>query len=180
MPPSRPRVGVSRCLIGDEVRYDGTHRLDETVVALLGPYVEWVPVCPEVELGMGIPREPVQLVGGAEGGSSRGRHLRLIGVLSGEDWTERMTVWARRRVSELTSLDLSGYVFKARSPSCGIDDVVVHDEDAERRGRGLFAQALIEALPSLPVADEASLADPAVRAGFLDLVLRHHSAHRSG
>src|SRR5262245_20578763 len=104
---SRPRVGISRCLIGDGVLYDGTHRLDETVIALRGPYVEWVPVCPEVELGMGIPREPVQLVASGAGGSSRGC-VRMIGIASGEDWTERMMVWARRRVGELVSLDLSG------------------------------------------------------------------------
>jgi uncharacterized protein YbbK (DUF523 family) len=174
----RPRVGVSRCLVGDEVRYDGTHRLDETVMALLGPHVEWVPVCPEVEIGMGIPREPIQLVASADGVPSMGERVRLVGVGSGEDWTERMHAWARDRARELAALDLSGYVFKARSPSCGIDEVIVHAADGERRGRGLFAQALVDALPDLPVADEASLSDAGARARFLERVL-HHQADRS-
>ena len=130
---ARPRVGVSRCLVGDEVRYDGTHRLDETVIALLGPYVEWVPVCPEVEIGMGTPREPIQLVTSPDGVRSLGERVRLVGVTSGQDWTERMHAWARDRARELAALDLSGYVFKARSPSCGIDHVVVHAVDGERQ-----------------------------------------------
>ena len=176
---SRPRVGISRCLVGDEVRYDGTHRLDETVIALLGPYVEWVPVCPEVEIGMGTPREPIQLVASPDGVPSMGERVRLLGITSREDWTDRMHAWARDRARELAQLDLSGYVFKARSPSCGIDDVIVHDVDGDRRGRGLFAQALIDALPNLPVTDEAALADAAARARFLERVLSHR-ARRGG
>src|SRR5687767_15186161 len=171
----RPRVGVSRCLIGDEVRYDGTHRLDENVIALLGPFVEWVTVCPEVEIGMGTPREPIQLVASPDGVQSMAERVRLVGIVSGEDWTERMHGWARDRARQLVALDLSGYVFKARSPSCGIEDVVVHAIDHERRGRGLFAQALIEAPPDLPVTDEASLSSAAARAQFLERVLRHQA-----
>ena len=170
----RPRVGISRCLVGDEVRYDGTHRLDENVIALLGPYVDWVPVCPEVEIGMGTPREPIQLVASTDGVASMGERVSLLGITSGEDWTERMQTWARDRARELAQLELSGYVFKARSPSCGIDDVVVHTVESERRGRGLFAQALIDALPDLPVTDEAALTDAAARARFLERVLQHH------
>lgn len=171
----RPRVGISRCLLGDEVRHDGTHRLDETVIALLGPHVAWVPVCPEVEIGMGTPREPIHLVASPDGVSSIQERVRLFGVISGQDWTERMHTWARDRARDLAALDLSGYVFKARSPSCGIEDVVVHAIDHERRGRGLFAQALIEALPDLPVTDEASLSSAAARAQFLERVLRHQA-----
>jgi uncharacterized protein YbbK (DUF523 family) len=165
--------------VGDEVRYDGTHRLDETVIALLGPYVEWVPVCPEVEIGMGAPREPVQLVASEEGVASMGQRVRLVGISSREDWTDRMHAWARDRAQELARLDLSGYVFKARSPSCGIDDVVVRGIDGDRRGRGLFAQALIDALPDLPVTDEAALADPLTRARFLERVLSHRARRGS-
>ena len=174
MSTSRPRVGISRCLVGDEVRYDGTHRLDENVIALLGPHVEWVPVCPEVEIGMGTPREPIQLVASPDGVPSMDERVRLVGITSREDWTDRMHAWARDRARELAALELSGYVFKARSPSCGIDDTVVHTVEGERRGRGLFAQALIDALPELPVTDEASLADAVTRARFLERVLRHH------
>jgi uncharacterized protein YbbK (DUF523 family) len=169
----RPRVGISRCLLGDEVRYDGTHRLDEAVIASLGPHVEWVAVCPEVEIGMGTPREPIQLVRSADGVASLDTRVRLIAVAGGTDWTARMHDWAAARAQQLKALGLSGYVFKARSPSCGIGDVPIRGAEDGRRGRGLFAEALIAALPDLPVADEASLADAAVRARFLDRVLRH-------
>jgi uncharacterized protein YbbK (DUF523 family) len=176
---ARPRVGISRCLLGDEVRYDGTHRRDETVIAWLGPRVEWVPICPEVEIGMGTPREAIQLVKSADGVRSLDARVRLIGVESGTDWTARMHAWAAARVQDLVALGLSGYVFKARSPSCGIGDVVIRDAGNDGRGRGLFAEAVIQAFPDLPVADEASLADAAVRATFLERVVRHHADRSS-
>ena len=176
---ARPRVGISRCLLGDEVRYDGTHRRDATVIALLDAHVEWVPVCPEVEVGMGTPREPIYLVTSPDGVPSLGSLVRLVGVDSGRDWTLPMHAWARGRARELAALDLSGYVFKARSPSCGIGDAMIRDAGGERRGRGLFAQALIDALPDLPVADEASLSDAAARARFLERVLHHHADRSS-
>ncbi len=176
---SRPRVGISRCLLGDEVRHDGTHRRDATVIALLEPHVEWVPVCPEVEVGMGTPREPIQLMTSRDGVRSLGSLVRLVGVASGRDWTGRMHAWAHERACELAALDLSGYVFKARSPSCAIDDVMIRDAGGEHRGRGLFAQALIDALPDLPVTDEASLSDAAARARFLERVLNHQADRSS-
>ena len=169
----RPRVGISRCLLGDAVRYDGTHRLDENVITWLGPHVEWVPVCPEVEIGMGTPREPIQLVRSRDGVGSQDAGVRLVGVESGTDWTDRMHAWAAARAEELSALDLSGYVFKARSPSCGVGDVAIRDGEADVRGRGLFAEAVMSALPDLPVADEVSLADAEVRASFLQRVCRH-------
>jgi uncharacterized protein YbbK (DUF523 family) len=175
----RPRVGISRCLLGDEVRYDGTHRRDATVIELLEAHVEWVPVCPEVEVGMGTPREPIHLVTSPDGVPSLGSLVRLVGVGSGRDWTSRMHAWAHERARELAALDLSGYVFKARSPSCGIGDVIIRDAGGERHGRGLFAEALIDALPDLPVADEASLSDAAARARFLERVLHHHADRSS-
>jgi uncharacterized protein YbbK (DUF523 family) len=175
-----PRVGISRCLLGDEVRYDGTHRRDAAVIELLGPHVEWVPVCPEVEVGMGTPREPIHLVMRRDGVQSMHQQVRLLGTESGQDWTQRMCDWARHRTRELAALNLSGYVLKARSPSCGIDRVVVHGVDGDREGRGLFAQALIDALPDLPVADEEELRDAAARSHFLVRVLRHHERRSSG
>src|ERR1700693_3585812 len=102
----KPRVGISRCLLGDEVRYDGTHRRSASVIAL-GPHVEWISVCPEVEVGMGVPREPIQLGARADGTRSAGEHVRLSGALSGDDWTARMDRWAQRRVAELTTLGIS-------------------------------------------------------------------------
>ena len=171
----RPRVGISRCLLGDAVRYDGTDKRDDALIGALGRHVEWVSICPEVEVGMGTPREPIQLVVGRDGMRSADAHVRLIGVSSGRDWTTRMHAWARERVQALIPLNLAGYIFKARSPSCGIHSVPVHDGDVERGGRGLFAQALIDALPELPVEDEEGLADPRVRKEFLERVLSHHA-----
>ena len=171
----RPRVGISRCLLGDEVRFDGTHKRDETLVGALSPHVEWIPVCPEVEIGMGTPREPIHLVAWRDGVPSLGERVRLIGVASGEDWTERMQAWARDRVRQLLSLGLSGYILKASSPSCGIDNVRVdHNGQETRTGRGLFAQALVEAIPDLPVADEEQLRDPDIRARFLERIRAFH------
>ena len=156
----KPKVGISRCLLGDAVRYDGTDRRADDVLQDIGGHVEWVSVCPEVEIGMGTPREPIQLVARPDGVLSGTQRVRMIGVESGKDWTDRMTAWARDRVRELETLGVSGYIFKARSPSCGIGDVP-----------GLFAHAVIEAIPDLPVADEGQLADPRARADFLQRVL---------
>ena len=170
----RPRVGISRCLLGDEVRYDGTHRRDAALIDALSRYVEWVPVCPEVEVGMGTPREPIALVACADDVVSVGERVRLLGLGTGEDWTDRMQAWARERLMALMPLRLSGYVFKAGSPSCGIRGVPVHAGDMERVGRGLFAQALIAALPDLPMADEEGLAHTAGRDDFLRRIHAYH------
>jgi len=169
-----PRVGISRCLLGDEVRYDGTHKRAAALIDALGHHVEWVPVCPEVEIGMGTPREPIELVARADSVRSAGVQIRMLGVSTGEDWTDRMQAWARERLKALMPLGLSGYVFKARSPSCGIHSVPVHAGDTAHVGRGLFAQALVAALPDLPVADEEDLADTAGRDDFLRRIRAYH------
>ena len=174
----KPRVGISRCLLGDEVRYDGGHRRQDDLLQALRPHVEWVPVCPEVEIGMGTPREPIQLVASRDGTPSAGERVRLVGVHGGEDWTARMRAWARERVAALGQSNLSGFVLKARSPSCGIQGVPIADPagSAPRNpadvpeGRGLFAQALIDAMPWLPVEDEVRLADDRVREEFLERI----------
>ncbi len=171
----RPRVGISRCLLGDPVRYDGTHKRDAALVDALSPHVEWVSVCPEVEIGMGTPREPIGLVARAHGVPSAGARVRLVGLSTGEDWTDRMQTWAWERMDALTPLRLSGYVFKARSPSCGIHGVPVHAGAMERVGRGLFAQVLITALPDLPVADEEELTHTASRDDFLRRIRAYHA-----
>jgi len=162
---SKPRIGISRCLLGDLVRYDGTHKRDESVLGMFGDDVEWVAVCPEVEVGMGTPREPIQLVAHPDGVRSGSQRVLLLGVTSGEDWTERMRTWARDCVETLRALDLSGFILKARSPSCGVQGVAI--QSGPDAGRGLFAQTLIESLPGLPVEDEDRLQDPAVRDAFL-------------
>jgi uncharacterized protein YbbK (DUF523 family) len=174
-----PRIGISRCLLGDEVRYDGGHKREDTLVSELSRLVEWVPVCPEMEVGMGVPREPIQLVASVDGVRSESTRVRMVGVLSGEDWTVRMEQWARARVHTFEVLRVSGFVLKARSPSCGPHGVLVHGHgnDADpARGRGLFAEALVEGLPGLPIEDEEGLRDPDARQRFLNLVLAYQRA----
>jgi uncharacterized protein YbbK (DUF523 family) len=167
----KPLVGISRCLLGDEVRYDGTHKRSLAVLDL-GAQVEWVPVCPEVEVGMGVPREPIQLVARADDSPSAAGRVGLAGVRTGEDWTERMQRWTRERVAELRARGISGFVLKARSPSCGPGGVLVHyaDGDTTPTGRGLFAEALAIAIPDLPMEDEERLADARSREMFLERV----------
>ena len=164
----RPRVGISRCLLGDGVRYDGGHKRDALLLDTLGRHVEWVPVCPEVEVGMSTPREPIHLVAAHDG-------VRMIGVCSGRDWTEAMDRWARDKIRELVGAAVSGYVLKQDSPSCGMDGVRVQsDAGVERTGRGLFAQALVDTLPGLPIEEEGRLRDRGVRENFLERVFAYH------
>ena len=168
----RPRVGISRCLLGDEVRYDGGHKRDALLLSTLGASVAWVPVCPEVEAGMGTPREAIDLVERDDGVSAGQARVRLLGVRSGIDWTETMTTWSAARVQ--TFADLDGYVLKSDSPSCGLQDVRVHGSSGVAHvGRGLFAEALVRLLPDLPVEEETRLRDAAVRNDFIQRVLAY-------
>ena len=162
------RIGVSACLLGDEVRYDGGHKRDRFLTDVLGPCVEWVKVCPEVEAGMGTPREPIHLVA-AHGG------VRLLTVKTGIDHTERMTTFAGRRAAELADADLCGYVLKKDSPSCGMTRVKVYDGKGpgQRTGIGLFARALLERFPDLPVEDEGRLFDARLRENFIERVFAY-------
>lgn len=169
-----PRIGISRCLLGDEVRHDGGHKRDPFLVSTFGRFVEWVPVCPEVEVGMGTPREAIHLVASADGVPSGAQTVKLVGVKSREDWTTRMTTFAASRSRELRSADLAGYVLKKDSPSCGLERVRVYDgEHVTRTGRGLFAEALLSALPNLPIEEEGRLNDPALRENFVERVFAY-------
>jgi uncharacterized protein YbgA (DUF1722 family)/uncharacterized protein YbbK (DUF523 family) len=164
------RIGVSSCLLGDEVRFDGGHKRDPFLVGTFGPFVEWVRVCPEVEVGMGTPREPIRLVRSGEG-------IRLLGTRSGDDWTDRMQRFARARAAALSGEGLSGYVLKKDSPSCGMERVKVHPSSggvSERTGVGLFAAALRATLPSLPIEEEGRLSDPRLRENFVERVFAYH------
>jgi len=156
------RVGVSSCLLGNEVRFDGGHKRDRFLTDHLGPFVEWVPVCPEVEAGMGVPRPTLRLLRGEEG-------VRLVETVSGQDHTRRMERFSARRVRALRALDLCGYVLKRDSPSCGSTRVKVYTEKGapRRDGRGVYAARLIEAQPNLPAEDERRLEDPGVRENFV-------------
>ncbi len=168
-PDARPiRIGISACLLGQEVRYNGGHKRDETLIMSLGRLVEWVPVCPEVEMGLGTPREPMRLV-------RVGKSLRMITTESGIDHTDALKDWAQTRLQELAEADLSGYVLKKDSPSCGLEGVKVVDPGAQTvsDGRGLFAEALLRRFPSLPVEEEGRLAVPEVREEFIKRVLAY-------
>jgi uncharacterized protein YbgA (DUF1722 family)/uncharacterized protein YbbK (DUF523 family) len=169
MPPRKLRVGVSSCLLGQRVRWDGQHRRDAFLVDVLGPFVEWVPVCPELEVGMGVPREPIRLVGDP-------RAPRLVGERSAQDHTTAMLRFAAARVRDLAALGLAGYVTKRDSPSCGLERVRVHGGRGgppRREGTGLFARVLRNKLPLLPIEEEAALRDPAVRESFLERVFAY-------
>jgi uncharacterized protein YbgA (DUF1722 family)/uncharacterized protein YbbK (DUF523 family) len=159
------RLGVSSCLLGEEVRFDGGHKRDRFLTDVLGRYVEWVPVCPEMESGMGVPREAVRLAGDPTA-------PRMIGIRSGVDHTATMAGYAAARVRALAALDLAGYVFKKDSPSCGMERVRVYGNGGmpSRRGRGIFSAAFIAAFPVIPVEEEERLHDPALRENFIERV----------
>ncbi len=163
--PSKPRIGISSCLLGQNVRYDGGHKRDAFLVDTFGHFVEWIPVCPEAEIGMGVPREAVHLVGTRE-------HARMIAEKSGKDWTDAMRRFTAIRTEELAALKLSGYVFKKDSPSCGMERVRLYGATAtpSRYGRGLFAAAVISRFPLLPVEEEGRLNDPALRENYIERV----------
>jgi uncharacterized protein YbbK (DUF523 family) len=162
------RLGISACLLGHEVRYDGGHKRDSFLVDTFGKFVEWVPVCPEVEVGMGTPREPVHLVRGERG-------IRLLTVDTRIDYTDAMNGWAERRLDDLARQNISGYVLKKNSPSCGKAGVRVFAPDAppSREGRGVFADALLRRFPGLPVQEEDELHDPLALQSFLDRVIQY-------
>jgi uncharacterized protein YbbK (DUF523 family) len=158
---SKPRVGISSCLLGENVRYDGTNKASVFHAEDLSDVFEWVPVCPEVEIGLGVPREPIELV-------RDGDQIRLRGVTSRTDHTEAMRTFAARRIERLATLGLHGYVLKARSPSCGPSGVpVAGTNDTEA---GVFAAALVIQVPGLPLVHEENLVDLEVRRRFLKAV----------
>ncbi|MBN1260495.1 MAG: DUF523 and DUF1722 domain-containing protein [Anaerolineae bacterium] len=160
-----PRLGVSTCLLGERVRYDGGHKLDRFLVNTLGQYVEWAPVCPEVECGLPIPRESMRLVGDPEA-------PRLIAPRSGADYTRQMLDWAQVRLEQLAQENLDGFIFKKDSPSSGRFRVRVYDESGmpQRVGVGLFARAFVERFPLLPTEEEGRLHDLPLRENFIERI----------
>jgi len=162
------RIGVSACLLGREVRHDGGHKRDRFLTDVLGAYVEWVPVCPEVEVGMGVPRPSIRL-------EQRGDELHLIEPRAAIDHTHAMAQYAARRTRELERLELCGYVLKKDSPSCGMERVKIwHPRgQATRDGRGLFAAALLERFGTLPVEEEGRLCDAALRENFVERIFAY-------
>lgn len=158
-------VGVSACLLGQEVRYNGGHARDRYVVETLADHFELVPVCPEDEVGMGTPRETVNLYGEAEA-------PRMMGTKSRTDWTSRMNRWAAGRCRGLVADDLRGFVFKKNSPSCGVWRVKLHREQGgpPARTRGLFAAEFTRRFPLVPVEEEGRLHDASLRENFLERI----------
>jgi uncharacterized protein YbgA (DUF1722 family)/uncharacterized protein YbbK (DUF523 family) len=162
------RIGISACLLGEKVRYDGGHKRDNYLVETFGRYVEWAPVCPEVEMGLGTPRDTLRLV-------RISNDIHLIMPKTGADHTEGMCAYAARRVRELAGEDLRGYILKKDSPSCGMERVRVFDAHGvpAKSGRGLFAEALLQHFPHLPVEEEGRLCDPRLRENFVERVFTY-------
>jgi len=162
------RLGVSACLLGESVRFDGGHKRDRFLSDILGAYAEFVPICPEVEMGLPTPRPAIRLERNADG-DSEAEH-RLIEPKSRRDLTAEMTAYAESRAATLAEADLDGYILKRDSPSCGLFRVRVYGTGGApaRNGRGLFAKALTEGLPFLPVEEEGRLKDAGLREAFIE------------
>ena len=162
---NRLRLGISACLLGQLVRYDGQHKRDAFLADTLAAFVDYVPVCPEVECGLPVPREAMRLVGSVES-------PRLMTQRTNQDLTDQMQGWARCRIRELKKENLCGFVFKSRSPSSGMERVKVYNGRGGLSGRapGMFAKAFMEAFPLLPVEDEGRLNDSGLRENFVERI----------
>jgi len=160
------KIGVSSCLLGKEVRYNGGHSHDRYITDILGQYFSFVDVCPEVEAGFGIPRETLRLVGDPEA-------PRLLTSRTGKDFTDIMQNWAQNKVVELEKENLCGFIFKSKSPSSGMERVKVYTEKGfpgSNKGVGLFARAFMAHFPLLPYEEEGRLHDAALRENFIERI----------
>ena len=166
---TKPTIGVSACLLGHQVRYDGGHKRDPFLINKLQPHVEFLPICPETGIGLGVPRPPIRLVGKPE-------KARLVGVKdSSMDLTEKMQNYAVNQTKHLHHL--SGYVFKKNSPSCGMSRVKVYAETGTHplsKGVGVFAKIVMREYPLMPVEEEGRLNDPLLRENFINRVFVYH------
>lgn len=156
------RLGIASCLLGEKVRFDGGHKRDDFLTGTVAPHVAWVPVCPEAESGMGVPRPTVRLEVGEDGAT------RMVDPKSGADHTSAMRRFAKARVRALADEDLDGYVLKKDSPSCGMERVRLYGAAGmpTRQGVGLFAAELLARFPHLPIEEEGRLHDPGLRENF--------------
>jgi uncharacterized protein YbbK (DUF523 family) len=170
-------LGVSACLLGDPVRWDGDHDRSAFLADRLAPHVVWRRVCPELEIGLGVPREPIALVRQGDGHA-------LVAATSRRALTETMASFAKARVDGFHDLD--GYVLKSRSPSCGIAGARVYatredlfaDASFERAGRGVYASALLQRWPTLPIVEETQLQSAAEQAHFVERCFAMRRARR--
>jgi uncharacterized protein YbbK (DUF523 family) len=160
------KIGISTCLLGEKVRHDGGHKLDRYITDTLGLYFEWVPVCPEVEYGLPVPRESMHLIG-------EPTSPRIVTVKTGVDHTEGMKKWAGNKLIQLEKEDLCGFIFKSKSPSSGIGGVKVYTSSGKlsNRGAGIFGGAFMRYFPLIPVIDDGRLHNPNLRENFLEQVL---------
>ncbi|MGZ3590657.1 MAG: YbgA family protein [Thermodesulfobacteriota bacterium] len=159
------KLGISTCLLGENVRYDGGHKLDRFLTNTLGQYFDYVPVCPEVECGLPVPRESMHLEGNPDS-------PHLVTSYTKQDMTNRMVRWASKRVAELETEDLCGFIFKSNSPSSGMERIRVYNEKgiAAKKGVGIFARIFMDHFPLLPVEDEGRLHDPELRENFIERI----------
>ena len=169
------KLGISTCLLGERVRYDGGHKWEPFLTDTLGQYVEYVPVCPEVECGYGIPRESFRLLGESQS-------PRLVTVRTNQDHTERMLQWAKRKIMELKAETLCGFIFKSGSPSSGMERIKVYSQNGipSRKGVGIFARIFMEHFPLMPVEDESRLNDPKIRENFIERIFTLERWRRVG
>ena len=161
----RVRLGISSCLLGNAVRWNSGHKMDRYLTRTLGQFVDYVPVCPEVEAGFGVPRESMRLVGDPE-------NPRLITFKTKTDNTDQMLRWARGRVKELEKEDLHGFIFKSDSPSSGMIRVKVYTEKGMpvKKGVGMFAREFMNHFPLIPAEDDGRLHDPNIRENFIERI----------
>lgn len=159
------KIGISSCLLGKKVRFDGGHKHDRYLTDTLGRYFDWIAVCPEIEIGMSVPRETIRLVGDVDA-------PQLIGHKSKHDYSGEMNTWSDKRLQKLAALDMCGYILKKDSPSCGMARVRVYSEKGMpgRNGVGIYARKLMQRFPLLPVEEEGRLNDPGLRENFIERV----------
>ena len=159
------KIGVSSCLLGNSVRYNGGHAHDRFITETLGQYVEFVPVCPEAECGLGIPRPTMHLRGDVE-------NPRLVVTKTGEDRTDRMITWAEKRFEELAGENLCGFIFKKNSPSSGMARVKIFNAKGQpvKKGSGIFAGMFMKRFPLIPVEEDGRLNDPLLRENFIEQI----------
>lgn len=171
----RIRIGISACLLGEKVRWDGQHALARHLTGPLADYLEFHPFCPEVGCGMGVPREPVRLVGSLES-------PRLVGRETGRDWTDTMRSWAESVIPRIEEARLCGFIFKAKSPSSGMARIKVYPEEGGQpvsyAGVGVFAGMVMERFPRLPVEDDGRLHDIGLRSNFIERIFVEHRWHQ--
>ena len=162
-------VGISSCLMGAKVRFDAGHKQSRYITDVLGEYFRFIPICPELEVGMGVPREAVRLIGDID-------HPQMVGNRTGADWTDRMNRYARERVRRDDLSNLHGFILKKNSPSCGMERVKVYLKPGtvEKKGIGLFARAVLDQFPDLPVEEEGRLNDHPLRENFIVRVFAYH------